>query len=59
MNAAHFRHRAQRAREMAEVGDDPRLVELLLEVAADMEAEANAIERADAQAAKQPSDVAA
>lgn len=44
MDANHFRNRAAKAREMARAGDDIRLVEMLLEVAFDLEAEAEAIE---------------
>ena len=49
MDATHFRQRAARAREMAQSGDDFRLSRMLLEVAADLDAEADAIE-ADIQA---------
>ena len=44
MDAKHFRKRAARAREMAKSGDDPRLAEMLLEVARDLDAEADAID---------------
>nr|WP_294523678.1 hypothetical protein [uncultured Rhodopila sp.] len=44
MDANHFRNRAAKAREMARAGDDARLAEMLLEVALDLEAEADAIE---------------
>ncbi len=44
MDAAYFRYRAQRAREMARAGEDPRLTQMLLEVALEMEAEAELIE---------------
>lgn len=44
MDAKHFRNRAAKAREMARAGDDVRLAEMLLEVALDLEAEAEAIE---------------
>ncbi len=44
MDAKHFRKRAARAREMAKSGDDPRLAEMLLEVAHDLEAEADVID---------------
>ncbi len=44
MDANHFRQRAARAREMAKSGDDPRLAEMLLEVARDLDAEADAID---------------
>lgn len=55
MDAAHFRTRARTAREMAQAGEDVRLAQMLLEVAADMEAEADAIEAAAAKApAREP-----
>ena len=44
MNAEHFRERAARAREMAQFGDDLRIAQMLLDVARDMDAEADAIE---------------
>lgn len=44
MDATHFRQRAARAREMAQSGDDFRLSRMLLEVALDLDAEAEAIE---------------
>lgn len=44
MDANHFRSWAARAREMAKSGDDPRLAEMLLEVARDLDAEAEAID---------------
>ena len=44
MNAEHFRERAARAREMAQFGDDLRIAQMLLEVARDMDAEADSIE---------------
>ncbi len=44
MDAAHFRQRAARAREMAQSGDDVRLSQMLLEVALDLDAEADAME---------------
>lgn len=44
MDATHFRLRAARAREMAQFGDDIRLSRMLLEVALDLDAEAEAIE---------------
>jgi hypothetical protein len=44
MDATHFRLRAARAREMAQNGDDIRLSRMLLEVASDLDAEAEAIE---------------
>ena len=46
MDADHFRNRAAKAREMARIGEDARLSQMLLEVAADMDAEADAIEAA-------------
>ncbi len=46
MDATHFRHRAERARELARTGDDPRLAMMLLEVAVEMEAEAEAMDAA-------------
>ena len=49
MDAGHFRHQAERARELACSGEDPRLTQMLLEVALDMEAEAEAIEAASRQ----------
>ena len=50
MDAIHFRQRAAHAREMAQSGDDMRLAQMLLDVAIDLDAEAEAIE---AQAAKE------
>ena len=44
MDARHFRHRAEQARELACSGEDPGLAQMLLEVALDMQAEAEAIE---------------
>lgn len=44
MNASHFRQRAARAREMAQFGDDIRISQMLLEVAQEMDAEAETIE---------------
>ncbi len=44
MDAAHFRNRAAKAREMARAGEDARLAQMLLQVAADMDAEADAID---------------
>jgi hypothetical protein len=46
LDATHFRQRAARAREMAQTGDDIRLSRMLLEVALDLDAEAEAIEAA-------------
>jgi hypothetical protein len=44
LNAAHFRKRAATARELAKSGDDMRLSRMLLEVAHDLEAEAEAMD---------------
>jgi hypothetical protein len=44
LDAIHFRQRAAHAREMAQSGDDLRLSRMLLEVALDLDAEADAIE---------------
>ena len=44
MDAAHFRRKAAEARDMAELGEDAQLAILLLEVARDLDAEADAIE---------------
>jgi hypothetical protein len=44
LDAEHFRQRAARAREMAQFGDDLRISQMLLEVACEMDAEAEAIE---------------
>jgi hypothetical protein len=44
LDAAHFRKRAARAREMAQSGDDVQLSRMLLEVALDLDAEADAME---------------
>jgi hypothetical protein len=44
LDAAHFRNRATRAREMAQSGDDVQLSRMLLEVALDLDAEAEAME---------------
>ena len=49
MDAAHFRKRAARAREMAQSGDDVRLSRMLLEVALDLDAEADAMETGGAK----------
>jgi hypothetical protein len=46
LDATHFRQRAASAREMAQSGDDIRLSRMLLEVALDLDAEAEAIEAA-------------
>jgi hypothetical protein len=44
LDAKYFRERAARARELAQSGEDMRLSQMLLEVAMDLEAEAEAIE---------------
>jgi hypothetical protein len=44
LDAAHFRRRAAKAREMAQTGDDLRLSRMLLDVALDLDAEAEAID---------------
>jgi hypothetical protein len=44
LDATHFRQRAARARELAQSGDDVRLSRMLLDVASDLDAEAEAIE---------------
>ncbi len=44
LDATHFREQAARAREMAQKGDDIRLARMLLDVASDFDAEADAIE---------------
>jgi hypothetical protein len=44
MDAAHFRKRASEARAMAGLGEDVTLMKLLLEVANDLDAEADVIE---------------
>ncbi len=44
MDAIHFRNRAARARDMARAGEDALLSQMLLEVANDLEAEADEIE---------------
>jgi hypothetical protein len=44
LDATHFRQRAAHAREMAQSGDDMRLSRMLLEVALDLDAEADAME---------------
>jgi hypothetical protein len=44
LDATHFRQRAARAREMAQSGDDLRLSRMLLDVAVDLDAEAEAME---------------
>jgi hypothetical protein len=47
LDATHFRQRAARAREMAQSGDDLHLSRMLLEVALDLDAEAEAMEADD------------
>jgi len=54
LDAAHFRQRAAHAREMAQSGDDLRLSRMLLEVALDMDAEAEAIEASSADQQRAP-----
>jgi hypothetical protein len=49
VDATHFRQRAAHAREMAQSGEDLRLSRMLLDVALDLEAEAEAIEAQTAQ----------
>jgi hypothetical protein len=44
LDASHFRRRAANARELAQSGDDLRVSQMLLEVALDLDAEAEAIE---------------
>jgi hypothetical protein len=44
LDATHFRRRAANAREMAQSGDDLRVSQMLLEVALDLDAEAEAME---------------
>ena len=44
LDAAHFRQRAACARELAQSGEDIRLSRMLLDVASDLDAEAEAIE---------------
>ncbi|HVY15453.1 MAG TPA: hypothetical protein VHB27_09500 [Rhodopila sp.] len=51
MDAAHFRAKAKAAREMARGGDDARLAQMLLDLAADLDAEADAIDAAVGQSA--------
>ncbi len=54
MDAAHFRHQAEHARAMAELGDDPLLTQMLLDVARDLDAEADAIQAKAAAASSKP-----
>ncbi len=59
MDAAHFRHQAEHARALAKLGDDPLLTQMLLEVACDLDAEAEAIQaRASAASSKPESPLA-
>ena len=44
MDAAHFRRKAAEARDMVALGEDAQLAILLLEVARDLDAEADAID---------------
>ncbi len=44
MDANHFRQRAAHARQMAMSGEDPRLSQMLLEVARELDVEADSIE---------------
>lgn len=44
MDALHFRRRAEQARELARDGEDMRLTQLLLALADDMDAEAEAMD---------------
>lgn len=44
MDANHFRQRAAHAREIATSGEDPRLSQMLLEVARELDVEADSIE---------------
>jgi hypothetical protein len=48
VDAAHFRREAARARELAQTGDDIRLSRMLLEVALELDVEAQAIEAENA-----------
>jgi hypothetical protein len=52
LDATHFRNRAARARELAKAGEDPRLAQMLLEVAVDLDAEAEAIDAEQRDAAR-------
>lgn len=54
MDATHFRLRAAHAREMARSGDDLRLSRMLLDVARELDAEAEAME-AEAPTGRIPS----
>jgi hypothetical protein len=51
LDASYFRNRAAIARELAQTGDDVRLAQMLMELAVDLEAEAEAIEAEQASAA--------
>ncbi len=54
MDAIHFRLQAAHAREMAMSGEDLRLTEMLLEVARELDAEADALEAVAAQTPATP-----
>ena len=54
MDAQHFRRRAAQARELAKSGDDVRLANMLLDVASDMDAEADAIEAKEPRSTLSP-----
>ena len=54
MDAAHFRHQAEHARAMAKLGDDPLLTQMLLDVACDLDAEADAIQAKASAASRKP-----
>jgi hypothetical protein len=55
LDASHFRQRAAIARELAQAGDDRRLAQMLLELAIDLDAEAEAIDAEQASAEGQRS----
>ncbi|MFL5256716.1 MAG: hypothetical protein ACJ8AI_28240 [Rhodopila sp.] len=50
MDASHFRRRAAIARELALTGEDVRLAQMLMELAADLDAEADTMEAEQAGA---------
>jgi hypothetical protein len=50
LDASHFRKRAAIARELAQTGEDVRLTQMLLELAADLDAEADTMEAEQAGA---------
>jgi len=54
LDANHFRQKAAQAREMAQSGDDIRLSRMLLEVAIELDAEADAIEAQEISARVRP-----